>query len=248
MPTGSAIIRQIHGAIAACFRANDRPLNMAQILAWIGANYKDSHFNPATIKAQVYGSCTNNPSAYIYRKDTPKILYFERSNKTYRLQTGEPAAALPDSESVDLSRTEFEENDQEAAEPSSRFAFEAHLRDYLVLHLGKLEKGLCLWSEAPPSVEYVLAGRRIDILAKDASGIPVVIELKLDRGYDRVIGQALLYQGLVAQELNLPRVRIILVAGEITEELRIASRRQVDVDLFEYELMMEVKKISVSGE
>ncbi len=220
---------------------------MAQILAWIGNKYSDAGFNPATIRAQVYGSCTNVPSAQIHRKDTPKILYFEKSNRTYRLQD-QDERGQEDVPSVDTVLPEqfMAEDPGDELDGGSTFALEAHLRDYLVLHLSKLEKGLQLWCESPPSVEYVLSGCRVDILAKDISGVPVVVELKLNRGYDRVVGQALLYQGLLEAELGVPRVRIILVAAEITEKLKIAARRQSDIELFEYALTMDVTKISAS--
>jgi RecB family endonuclease NucS len=41
-------------------------------------------------------------------------------------------------------------------------------------------------------LEFSAGDRYIDILAVDAQGSFVVIELKVSRGYDRVIGQLLL--------------------------------------------------------
>ncbi len=73
------------------------------------------------------------------------------------------------------------------------------LRDEMSLHMKRiceiiwpknlniLESGLTLWPNS--SVEYPLEGRRIDILAKDRDGIPVVIELKLSRGHERTLGK-----------------------------------------------------------
>jgi hypothetical protein len=229
-------IEQIREAIAACFQANSEPLTKAQVLAWIGNAYKDSNFTTSTVQAQLYRSCANVPSAQAYK--APKILFYNKSTKTYALQEGPLAAPSGNLADVVEPESEFESD--------STFALEAHLRDYLARNLSILEKGLELWSVNPPSVEYLLEGRRIDLLARDSEGLPVVIELKLNKGYDRVVGQALLYQGLIAKNLAHNRVRIMLVAGEVSDELKIACARLSDVTLFEYSITMQTKRVSSS--
>jgi len=227
-------IKQILEAISACFHANKDPLTKAQVLAWIGMHYRDSDFNPGTVQAQLYRSCANVPSAQDYK--APKILFYDGKTKTYRLNDSSQTSE----EQFVIGKAPADTEDQ----PDSTFALEAHLQGYLVKNLSSLERGLELWCDSPPSVEYWIEGRRIDILAKDAHGVPVVIELKLDRGYDKVIGQALLYQALIAAKLKQQRVRIILVANEISYELRQACSKLVDVDLFEYAITMKIEKIS----
>ena len=229
-------LEDVRSALAACFEANKEPLTKAQVLAWIGNNYRDADFNANTLQAQLYRSCLNARSK---KSTAPKILWYEKSTKTYRARLSTDAVADDISEVID------EESDEGIETQSdSTFALEAHLRDYLARNLTILEKGLQLWSSTPPSVEYQIDSRRIDLLAKDVEGIPVVIELKLSKSYDRVIGQALLYQGLVAAKLGLQKVRIMLVAGEVSKELKIACARLNDVTLFEYAITMQTKKIS----
>ena len=116
------------------------------------------------------------------------------------------------------------------------------------MNLSKLEPGLQFWIASPPSVEFYVAGKRIDIFAKDKSGCPVVVELKRGRAYDRVIGQALMYQALVARDLAVERVRVGIVANVIDEELKLAASRQTDVKLFEYELSMQLSEVSPAPE
>jgi hypothetical protein len=227
-------IKQIWEALAACFQANKEPLTKAQVLAWIGTHYRDADFNPGTVQAQLYRSCSNVPSVQNY--GAPKILFYDKKSKTYRLKD-----SLLTSDEQPAASKVVEEADEQ---PDSTFALEAHLQGYLVKNLSSLEKGLELWCDSPPSVEYWIDGRRIDVLAKDAHGMPVVIELKLDRGYDKVVGQALLYQALIAAKLKQQRVRIILVANEISYELKMACSKLVDVDLFEYAITMKIEKIS----
>ncbi len=133
-----------------------------------------------------------------------------------------------------------EEND------ADRFVYESDLRDYLAKNLRIIESGMTLWSfpNGQSAVEFDLDDRRrIDILARDAHGVPVVIELKVDRGHERVIGQALFYRESVKLKLNVARARIVIVAREISQELRIASKGISDIDLHEYKLSMTLQKV-----
>lgn len=58
-----------------------------------------------------------------------------------------------------------------------------------------------LRSATPKSnkVPYPVGGRFIDILALDAKQGLVVIELKVSKGYDRVVGQLLRYMSWIKQ-------------------------------------------------
>lgn len=231
--------KQIWEAIAACFQANEAPLTKAQVLAWVGSAYPDNDFHLGYFAHQLYRSCSNVPTVQQY--NAPKILDYNRSGKTYVLHDRVKEGAGTVQENQISGATDDEESEDTI---ESTFALEAHLREYLVRNLPILEKGLALWSLSPPSVELTIGNRRIDLLARDLTGLPVVIELKLNRGYDRVIGQALLYRGLVARHLGTPRVRIILVAAEVSEELKLACSHLLDVALFEYSLSMQVIKVS----
>jgi len=106
---------------------------------------------------------------------------------------------------------------------------------------------MTLWKAAdgqsPVEFQVDESGRRIDILGKDKEGIPVVIELKASRGHERVIGQALYYRECIKEKLNAPKVRTFIIAREISDEVRIASRAVPDVELFEYKLSMTVTRI-----
>lgn len=137
-----------------------------------------------------------------------------------------------------------EDEPEDSMQPTS-FAYEEHLRDYLAQHLELLEKGLSLWPVAADeeAVEFPVDGRRIDILAKDAKGNPVVIELKVSRGHERTIGQALYYRAKIRALFNAEMVRIFLVALEMSPELRMAAKEVPDVSLFEYNLSMTVKPL-----
>jgi hypothetical protein len=239
-------IKQIWAALDKCFEVNKSPLNIGQIVAWINLNYPNSDFNPVTLKAQIYRSCVNVPFAQKY--NAPKILSYDKKSRLYSHvnEATAPNGSVSENGTELIPPPGFEEPDEFAVEDQSDLVVgvEAQLRDYLAKNLGKLETGLAFWSDSPPSVEYSIENRYIDILAKDVEGIPVVIELKRGRAYDRVVGQALLYQALVAEKFNAPKVRVILVANEITSELHLACSKQSDFKLYEYELTMKLNPVS----
>ncbi|MGL4754621.1 MAG: DUF7669 domain-containing protein, partial [Aeromonadaceae bacterium] len=75
-------------------------------------------------------------------------------------------------------------------EGSSEFAYEHDLRDYLAKNLHIIDPSLKLYlDDGITGVEFPVGGRYIDILATDGAGDYVVIELKVSKGYDRVVGQ-----------------------------------------------------------
>ncbi len=132
------------------------------------------------------------------------------------------------------------EEEEDAGE--IQFAFEAHLRDSLAGNLHIIEKGLSLWPVGPDqrAVEYRIdgSGRRVDILARDTAGLPVVIELKVSKGHEQAIGQALYYRGRIKELLKAASARIVIVAREISPELRTAAKDIDSISLFEYRLSM----------
>jgi len=83
------------------------------------------------------------------------------------------------------------------------FALESQLRDFLIARLPQMSIGgtsLRLYRDAGgrSGREYPTDVGPIDILAVDPSGGFMVIELKLDRGPDRALGQLARYMGWVA--------------------------------------------------
>jgi hypothetical protein len=129
-------------------------------------------------------------------------------------------------------------------EHTVEFAYEHILRDYCAHNLPVVESGLSLYDKDGRSgIEFPAGGRFIDILAVDSSGGFVIFEFKLSRGHERVVGQLLRYIGWVRQHLATSgqRVRGIIIARHITEDLRLAATGQADIKLLEYELSITLK-------
>ena len=226
-------------------------------VSWFARHYPDIRFT--TVQAHVEGMAINSRG----RKHHPNIkpgsghdLFYKVGPGRYRLWVSETdpspgyandmeskGGGRNDSEGVFVPEDEYEEPQADVG--SSEFAYERDLRNYLSKNLGSLEAGLRLYQDEDlTGVEFPVGGRYIDILAVDAEERFVVIELKVSRGYDRAIGQLLRYIAWV--ETNIAdggRVRGIIVANEITEDLRLAASRVQDVQLAEYEISFNVKAV-----
>lgn len=136
--------------------------------------------------------------------------------------------------------------DSEIESGSSEFPLERDLRNYLEKNLCVIEPGLRLYEdEELRGVEFPVGSRRIDLLAIDADGSFVVIELKVSRGYDRVVGQIARYMAWIRENLADPgqKVRGVIVARSITEDLILASSLIPDLQLYEYEMSLSVRRV-----
>lgn len=137
------------------------------------------------------------------------------------------------------------EADEDVVSPTegAKFAYEQHLQSYLVRNIASLEPGLRLYEEEGfTGVEFPVGGRYIDVLAVASDGDLVVIELKVSRGYAQTVGQILRYMAWVQKNLaGDKRVRGIILASEIGEDLRLAASRVPDIRLMEYELSFKLK-------
>jgi RecB family endonuclease NucS len=96
-------------------------------------------------------------------------------------------------------------------------------------------------------VEFPVGGRYVDILAVDQAGGYVVIELKVSKGYDRVVGQLLRYVSWIKKNHADPgqAVRGIIIAKQISEDLCLACSEVPAVSLYEYTLSVSVKSIAL---
>lgn len=217
-----------------------------QAIAWFSVNYPN--IKKGTVTAHLMRLSTNVASRHQYspRADGSDDLFFKIDTRTFRLFE-------PGSDPVPLT-TGVTDQDQEGLEDTEpeatgEFAYEHDLRDFLARNLHLIEVGLSLYAdEGMSGIEFPVGGRFIDLLALDGNGDFVVIELKVSKGYDRVIGQLLRYVNWIRQNLAEPeqRVRGIIIAKSISEDLRLATSSLADVSLYEYELSVSVRQVEGS--
>ena len=217
----------------------------AEIGAWIQEHYP-TKWKAGTLLGHLYGCRVNDPKAYQHHASQPKFIFSHGSGR-YELYDASRHGLFVGGMLEGEHKNVAEEGQQAVTNENdlgTAFAYEEHLRDYLARNLSILEPSHSLWDGSEvEAVEFPVDGRRIDILAKDKPGVPVVVELKVNRGHERTIGQCLFYRAKIKEIMKVPRVRIFIVAEEILHELKLATQEVSDVSLFEYSLSMTVRRL-----
>lgn len=218
---------------------------------WFKQHYPDIKSN--TVEMHVEGMAVNNRNRRHHSNIRPGSghdLFWKLGPGQFRLwdsASDPPPRYKPDIEAEEDDRAPITEAEASAVseEAEASFAYEKDLQNYLARNLHVLEPGLTLYEdEGFNGIEFNAGGRFIDILAVDRQGSFTVIELKVSRGYDRVIGQVLRYMGWVEENLaDRGDVRGIIVANEITTDLILATKHLPAVDLFEYEISFAVRPV-----
>lgn len=219
-------------------------LSRAEVKSWFKLNYP--RIKDGTISAHLLRMSTNAPSRIHYGIDPSGAddLLFQIDGSHFRLYEPEK-----DSSPI-YEKVERDEIVDDTIEPEdeirTEFAYERDLKNFLTKNLHLIEPGLTLYEEEDVTgVEFPAGNRFIDILALDASNNYVIIELKVSRGYDRVVGQLLRYVAWIEKYHADPnqKVRGIIVAKDISDDLLLAASKISDVKLFEYELSVTLHKI-----
>ena len=226
----------------------------SRALEWFEAKYPK--LQPNSIRAHLVQAATNDRSRLHHPStNVSDDLLFKVDSGQYRLYEPErDPAPIHEFIQGDVAREEelmlAEQDDAASIDPmsgSSEFLLERDLQRYLAENLECIEPGLKLYeSDGIRGLEYEAGnGRRIDILAVDRAGAFVVLELKVSKGYDRVVGQLLRYVNWIKQNLAEPgqNVRGMIVCRTMTEDLKLACAGIPDLDLFEYQLSVTVAKI-----
>jgi hypothetical protein len=217
-------------------------------VAWFAKRYPK--IKQGTISAHLIRFSINAPSRLHYNARPDEDLLYQVDGGHFRLYDSTRDQA-PIHSKVDAVATTREL--LEPAEPEttpSEFAYESDLRDFLAKNPSVIEPGLQLYQEEGiTGVEFPVGGRFVDILAVDAQKRLVVIELKVSKGYDRVVGQLLRYMAWIQRNQAEPGqdVRGIIAAREISEDLRLACSYLPTVSLYEYQLSVALRKVEVGG-
>jgi hypothetical protein len=103
-------------------------------------------------------------------------------------------------------------------------------------NLTRLEPGLEVYTHQYETEYPASPIGLIDILAKDAEGTPVIIEMKTHRVTDTVVGQTLRYMGWIGAHFAQSKVRGIIVAGEFTPFTRYATLNIPNIKLIRYSI------------
>lgn len=214
-------------------------------LGWFKAKYPN--IKKGTLNAHLTKMSVNAPSRVHYHAPSSgeADLFFQIDGSHFRLYEKD-IDPVPIYKAGDESpKPELKDEDEDILEPKE-FAYERDLKNFLSKNLSLIESGLRLYvDEGITGVEFPVGGKFIDILALDKNNNYVVIELKVSKGYDRVIGQLLRYVAWIEQnqaETN-QKVRGVIIASSISEDLALAASKIPDVEMFEYQLSVTLKKV-----
>lgn len=226
---------------------DDSVITKQAALDWFSRNYP--RVKPATVAAHLTRLSTNARSRLHFsakpREDD--ILYQIDRSSYRRYRAGFDPTPISNENVVHPQADRDEvEREEEIRLEASEFAYEKDLQNYLSKNLALLEAGLTLYEdEGIIGLEFPAGGRYIDILAVDANRDLVVVELKVSRGYDRVVGQVMRYVGWIKKNLaeENQNVRGVIVAREISEDLLLACSLVRDIALFEYQLSLTLTQV-----
>lgn len=248
MPIYAKPVRALMRDMADSFKLQPgQPFTRQQAIDWFSEHYPK--IRPGTVHAHLIRLSTNAATRVHYNaKPQEDDVFFQVDGSHFRLfdPVQDPAPVYQSPAKPGEPPPTGDDTDRGGA---AEFAYEADLRNYLAKNLSIIEAGLKLYQdEGITGVEFDVGGRRIDILAVDAKGALVVIELKVSRGYDRVVGQLMRYMAWIQKNQAEPgqAVRGVIVAREISEDLLLACSLLPNVQLFEYELSLRLKAVNTA--
>ncbi|PMY37312.1 DUF91 domain-containing protein [Pseudomonas sp. GW456-L14] len=207
-------------------------------------NYIEREFpkrwKPGAIAAHFYACTVNNPKAYIHHKWADRFFYRSEDGRFHRydpeLHGVNTWAPLAEAESDDFEAGD-DANIEELVETS--ITLERDVETHLVRSLDSIEKGL-RFVDRQVSIDV----GRVDILAEDATGRRVVIELKVGQAKDAAVGQIARYLGWYTRQ-DGQRPRGILIASEFPEAVRYAAEAITDLSLVEYKVQFTFNAVAI---
>jgi hypothetical protein len=131
-------------------------------------------------------------------------------------------------------------DDFEYPESTNNFSYEKDLKTSMVMQINELFPYYKIYGENNEGVEYLIEGKRIDILLEKNDGSLLAVELKSGTANYKVIGQILMYLGLLIDKFPNKTINGCIIAGEIDTTLKSASKTLNNVFLKTYRMKLEL--------
>lgn len=202
----------------------------------------------ASIKELVIDTCASEGEFPSYEKLTGLVLQNFPNSKWKRthyawyksqIRRGEIVVPGGDDESDSTQQDSIDSEVEEVIEAS--LSLERDLHAYLTRAIHEIESGLTLRQNG---VEHQIDAGRIDLLATDAAGSIVVIELKAGTAKDAALGQLLGYIGCMAENNPHASVRGILIASEFEKRVVYAAKALPQIRLVRYKVAFQLQTVT----
>lgn len=198
-------------------------------------------WRPGTLTAHLYACSVNQPRAYIHHPSADRFLY-RADDGTFELydpDTHGPNVWASSANTAPVGSPSDEQDVEELVEAS--ISFERDVEAHLIRNLGTLEPGLKFIGR-----QEIIDVGRVDILAEDAHGQRVVIELKVGEAKDAAIGQIARYLGWYGRRDGKP-ARGMLIAGEFSDGVRNAALAIPGLTLVTYQVQFAFRTATVES-
>jgi len=213
----AARVEECHGNLDQHF-ADDQMASLISALRYSTDDQRRGRPNPSKIPFE--GDIKNNLASY--RNAVERYRRF--------CLTGD------DSDDLHVQVPAAVEAGEVAEDIGQRIGLERDMQSALRRVIGQLEPELTIIDDG---VERSVESGFIDITARDAIGVIVVIELKAGVAGQRAVAQILSYMGDIAAEEEAKKVRGILVAAEFDAKAKSAARMVPDLVLRRYSVKFE---------
>jgi RecB family endonuclease NucS len=228
-------------AIKDVFKSKDQILTAKQIVNEVQKKHPGK-WKDVTIRTHTMGCSVNHTSSkwypsfpkFLYTVGPGKVrLYDKEKDGDFTLETSYGEKPRLDGE------TPTEEDSLEVT-----LSLERDMQEYLSKSLDQLEPGLKLFTEEGlTGTEVSTEAGKIDILAKDAKGNLVVIELKANQASHSTIGQILSYMAAIKKEFSSKSVKGIIVAEDFDKKLSLAVTEVQNVSLVKYKVKFDFQRV-----
>lgn len=135
----------------------------------------------------------------------------------------------------------LDDEDLDYIESSNNFSYEKDLKTSMVSQISELFPEYKIYGENNEGVEYLIEGKKIDILLEKNDGSLFAIELKSGSANYKVFGQLSMYLGLLMDKFPEKEIRGCIVAGEIDNTLKSATKTTEMVVLKTYKMKLELQ-------